>query len=144
MTAARHLASGGETGPHGGPDRRSRRNQLDGQDVDQEGPGAAALDNSMERTRFFRRPVVWIILVIIGAIALTQLFTGGPSYQKVDTSVALDQLHTAKINKVVVQDKEQTIKIDLASIRTRSAGTSGPRSRTPRPTIGSSVRPTPR
>ena len=53
----------------------------------------------MERTRFFRRPVVWIILVIIGAIALSSFFTSGPSYHKVDTSVALQQLnqmHKAK------------------------------------------------
>ena len=41
----------------------------------------------MERTRFFRRPVVWIILVIAGAIALSSLFTNGPSYHKVDTLV---------------------------------------------------------
>ncbi len=64
--------------------------------VDQEDPGASALDNSMERTRFFRRPVVWIILVIAGAIALSSLFTSGPSYHKVDTSVALDQLDTGQ------------------------------------------------
>ena len=69
----------------------------------------------MERTRFFRRPVVWIILVIIGAIALSSFFTGGPSYHKVDTSVALDQLHTASIKKVVFQDKEQTLQLDLAN-----------------------------
>ncbi|SDY12466.1 cell division protease FtsH [Micromonospora pattaloongensis] len=67
----------------------------------------------MERTRFFRRPVVWIILVIIGAIALSSFFTSGPSYHKVDTSVALDQLNQGDIKKVVVQDKEQTLRIDL-------------------------------
>ena len=67
----------------------------------------------MERTRFFRRPVVWIILVIIGAIALSSFFTGGPSYHKVDTSVALEQLEKGGIEKVVIQDKEQTIRIDL-------------------------------
>jgi cell division protease FtsH len=68
----------------------------------------------MERTRFFRRPVVWIILVIAGAIALSSLFTNGPSYHKVDTSVALDQLNTGQMKKVTFQDKEQTLQIDLA------------------------------
>jgi cell division protease FtsH len=68
----------------------------------------------MERTRFFRRPVVWIILVIAGAIALSSLFTNGPSYHKVDTSVALDQLNTGQMTKVTFQDKEQTLQIDLA------------------------------
>jgi len=68
----------------------------------------------MERTRFFRRPVVWIILVIIGAIALSSFFSGGPSYHKVDTTVALDQLNKGGIEKAVFQDKEQTLKLDLA------------------------------
>ncbi|HEX8628804.1 MAG TPA: ATP-dependent zinc metalloprotease FtsH [Catenuloplanes sp.] len=69
----------------------------------------------MERTRFFRRPVVWIILVIIGAIALSSFFTSGPSYQKVDTSVVLDQLAKGEIKKAVLQDKEQTLRLDLVS-----------------------------
>jgi len=71
----------------------------------------------MERTRFFRRPVVWIILVIAGAIALSSLFTGGPSYHRVDTSVALQQLNSGprdSISEVVFQDKEQTLQINLA------------------------------
>src|SRR4029453_15167165 len=63
------------------------------EDADQEGPGAQSSDNSMERTRFFRRPVVWIILVIIGAIVLSSFFTSGPSYQRVDTSVAQERLN---------------------------------------------------
>jgi cell division protease FtsH len=67
----------------------------------------------MERTRLFRRPVVWIILVIIGAIALSSLFTGGESYQKVDTSVVLDQINKGGIDKVTIKDKEQTLQIVL-------------------------------
>ncbi len=76
-----------------------------------------APDNSMERTRFFRRPVVWIILVIIGVIALSSFFTSGPSYQRVDTSVALEVLNQPGIKKVVQKDKEQTLQIDLADAR---------------------------
>ncbi|WFE26242.1 ATP-dependent zinc metalloprotease FtsH [Solwaraspora sp. WMMD791] len=68
----------------------------------------------MERTRFFRRPVVWIILVIIGAIALSSFFTNGPSYHKVDTSVALERLEQGGIDKAIFQDREQTIRLDLA------------------------------
>src|SRR3954464_10479647 len=68
----------------------------------------------MERTRFFRRPVVLIILVIIGVIALSSFFTSGPSYQRVDTSLALDRLTQPGISKVVQKDKEQTLQIDLA------------------------------
>ncbi|MFC7530393.1 ATP-dependent zinc metalloprotease FtsH [Actinoplanes sp. GCM10030250] len=68
----------------------------------------------MERTRFFRRPVVWIILVIIGVVALSSFFTSGPSYQRVDTSVALERLNQPGIEKIVQKDKEQTLQIDLA------------------------------
>jgi cell division protease FtsH len=69
----------------------------------------------MERTRFFRRPVVWIILVIIGAFALSSFFTSGPSYHRVETSVLLDQLAKGGIEKAVLKDKEQTLELDLAT-----------------------------
>ncbi|WP_412753341.1 ATP-dependent zinc metalloprotease FtsH [Krasilnikovia sp. M28-CT-15] len=68
----------------------------------------------MERTRFFRRPVVWIILVIIGAIALSSFFTSGPSYQRVDTSVALERLNQPGIKKALIKDKEQTLQLELS------------------------------
>jgi len=68
----------------------------------------------MERTRLFRRPVIWIILVIAGALALSSLFTGGGGYKKVDTSVALAELQAGGIKKAVIADKEQTLRLDLA------------------------------
>jgi cell division protease FtsH len=67
----------------------------------------------MERTRFFRRPIFWIILVIFGAILLSQLFTGGPSYTNVDTQVALAQLNKGGVKEVLIKDKEQTLQLTL-------------------------------
>jgi cell division protease FtsH len=67
----------------------------------------------MERTRFFRRPMVWIILVIIGALALSSLFTRGASYTKVSTSDVLTQISSGNVHKVLIEDKEQTIDLDL-------------------------------
>ncbi|UWZ37217.1 ATP-dependent zinc metalloprotease FtsH [Dactylosporangium roseum] len=67
----------------------------------------------MERTRLFRRPVVWILLVIIGAIVLSSFFTSGPSYTKADTSFVFDQLRSGNVTKAVIQDKEQTLNLDL-------------------------------
>jgi cell division protease FtsH len=67
----------------------------------------------MERTRFFRRPVVWIVLVIIAAIALSSLFTGGQSYTKVNTSDLLSQVSSGNVHKVLIEDKEQTVDLDL-------------------------------
>jgi cell division protease FtsH len=69
----------------------------------------------MERTRFFRRPIFWIFLVIVGAILLSQLFTSSPSYQPVDTSVALAQLDKGGIKKIEIRDKEQILRFDLQS-----------------------------
>jgi cell division protease FtsH len=67
----------------------------------------------MERTRFFRRPWVWLVVVIIGAIALSTLFSGGPSYTKVNTSDIAAQLNSGNVQKVLIEDKEQTIDLDL-------------------------------
>src|SRR6266536_1944030 len=72
----------------------------------------------MERTRFFRRPVVWIVLVIMGAIALSSLFTGGQSYTQVTTSDALAQVDSGNVHKVLVEDKEQTVDLDLKNSAT--------------------------
>ncbi|MDR6324794.1 cell division protease FtsH [Actinoplanes couchii] len=46
-------------------------------------------------------------------MALSSFFTNGPSYQRVDTSIALDRLNQPGIKKVVQKDKEQTLEIDL-------------------------------
>jgi cell division protease FtsH len=67
----------------------------------------------MERTRFFRRPVFWIILVILGAIVLSSFFASGPSYAKDDTSNVLKYLREGKANRAVLEDKEQTLNLDL-------------------------------
>jgi cell division protease FtsH len=67
----------------------------------------------MERTRFFRRPWVWLVLVIIGAIALSTLFSGGASYTKVDTSDVVSQIGSGNVSKVLIEDKEQTVDLDL-------------------------------
>lgn len=75
-------------------------------------------DDNMERTRLFRRPVVWILLVIIGAIILSSFFTSGPSYTKADTSQVLALLREGKAKKAVIQDKEQTLRLDLRSKET--------------------------
>jgi cell division protease FtsH len=68
----------------------------------------------MERTRgIFRRPLVWIVLVIIGAIALSSFFTGEPSYAKVNTSDVLAQINAGDIQKITIKDKEQTLELQL-------------------------------
>jgi len=72
-----------------------------------------APDNDMERTRLFRRPLVWIILVIAGAVALSYLISGGPTYTKWDTSDVLSNLRSGNAKSVVIEDKEQTLDLVL-------------------------------
>ncbi len=72
----------------------------------------------MERTRFFRRPWVWLILVIIGAIALSSLFSGGASYTKVNTSDITSELASGNVHKVLIEDKEQTVDLELKDKQT--------------------------
>ena len=67
----------------------------------------------MDRTRFFRKPLFWVVLVILGALLLSTLFTGDGDYKKVDTSVALAQIDRDNVNKVVLEDKEQVLRLDL-------------------------------
>ena len=68
----------------------------------------------MERTRgIFRRPVFWIILVVIGAFALTSLFISGEDYTKVDTSLALEQVRGGNVRTALIEDREQNLKLDL-------------------------------
>jgi len=67
----------------------------------------------MERTRIFRRPIFWILVVIAGAFLVSQMFTSGPSYKDVDTSFALDQLGKGGIKKALILDKEQVLQLEL-------------------------------
>jgi cell division protease FtsH len=67
----------------------------------------------MERTRFFRRPLFWIILVILGAILLSSFMTGGDDYKKVDTSTALAQVTSGNVKSVTMEDKEQLLQLNL-------------------------------
>jgi cell division protease FtsH len=67
----------------------------------------------MERTRLFRRPLVWIFLVIAGAVALSYLISGGPTYTKWDTSDVLSNLRSGNVKSVQIEDKEQTLNLVL-------------------------------
>src|SRR5215475_5001742 len=69
----------------------------------------------MERSRFFRRPLVWIILVVAAALVLSFSLTGGPSYTTAKTSDVLAQINSGNVSKALIEDKEQTVQLDLKS-----------------------------
>ncbi|GGJ97245.1 ATP-dependent zinc metalloprotease FtsH [Pilimelia anulata] len=59
--------------------------------------------------------MVWIILVIVGAVLLSSFFASGSSYHAVTTSQLQEKLANAQIKKALIQDKEQTVQLDLES-----------------------------
>jgi cell division protease FtsH len=67
----------------------------------------------MERSRFFRRPLVWIILVVAAALVLSFSLTGGQSYTAAKTSEVLAQINGQNVSKALIEDKEQTVQLDL-------------------------------
>lgn len=67
----------------------------------------------MERTRLFRRPLVWIVLIILGVVLAGSLFTNGSEYIEADTVVANKQLEDGNVSKALVKDKEQVVEYDL-------------------------------
>ncbi|MGH8791874.1 MAG: ATP-dependent zinc metalloprotease FtsH, partial [Stackebrandtia sp.] len=67
----------------------------------------------MERTRLFRRPVVWIILIILGAVIAGSLFTGGSEYTETDTKQALSQVEGGNVKSALLKDREQVLELDL-------------------------------
>jgi cell division protease FtsH len=67
----------------------------------------------MDRTRFFRRPLFWIVLVVLGGLLLTTVLSGNTEYKKVDTAVALQQLQDGNVSKAQLQDREQMLRLDL-------------------------------
>jgi cell division protease FtsH len=68
----------------------------------------------MERTRGFFRSKLWWIAVLVFAVVLAALtFGGGQGYTKVSTSDVMTQLRDGNAEKVLIEDKEQMVSVDL-------------------------------
>jgi cell division protease FtsH len=65
----------------------------------------------MDRTRFVRRPLFWLALVVLGGLLLMTVFSGGSEYKKVSTSVALSQIQSGNVIRASLEDKEQLLKL---------------------------------
>ncbi len=51
--------------------------------------------------------------MILGALLLGSVFTGGDDYKKVDTSVVFAQVESGSYTKAVMQDREQVLQLEL-------------------------------
>ncbi len=82
----------------------------------------------MERNRFLRRPTIWVFLLVAAAILLSFYFTSGPSYSTAKTSEVLAQINvppaSTNIKSAVIEDKEQTVQLDLKTKIKLADGTS--------------------
>src|SRR5690349_19228387 len=67
----------------------------------------------MERKKLFRSVWFWVVLVVLVAVAFSSLFRGNGGYTDVSTSVALEQLHDGNVDRAMINDKEQTLNLDL-------------------------------
>jgi cell division protease FtsH len=72
----------------------------------------------MERSRFYRRPLFLWVAVAVGIVVLVSwALSGSPSYTQATTSDVLTVIHTnpSNIEKATIEDKEQTVDLDLAN-----------------------------
>src|SRR3712207_1892540 len=67
----------------------------------------------MERKKIFRSVWFWVVLVVLVALGLSAVFSGGSAYEPVQTSVALQQIEDGNVESVTINDKEQTLDLDL-------------------------------
>ncbi len=73
----------------------------------------AARHRCMERKKIFRSVWFWVALVVLVVAIGVQSFSGGSEYKEVSTSTALAQFADDNVDSVTINDREQTLDIDL-------------------------------
>ncbi|MCH7231365.1 ATP-dependent zinc metalloprotease FtsH [Glycomyces sp. L485] len=68
-----------------------------------------------ERKRFFRRPLVWILLIAVIAVLIGTFFSGGSDYEEATTSEVLSEINSGNVSEATILDKEQLVQLDLGS-----------------------------
>jgi cell division protease FtsH len=67
----------------------------------------------MERKKIFRSVWLWVAVVVVVGFIASQFFSNDGGYDKVSTSTALSQLSEGNVDKATINDKEQTLDLDL-------------------------------
>ncbi|WP_097231739.1 ATP-dependent zinc metalloprotease FtsH [Streptomyces zhaozhouensis] len=69
----------------------------------------------MDVKRYFRGPVMWIVLAVLAVILLMQVFSSSEGYKKVDTGEVVQAINQNQVRSAeLTTGDEQTIKIELA------------------------------
>ncbi len=69
----------------------------------------------MERKKLFRSVWFWVVLVVLLALAFSSLFRGNGGFQEVSTAVAIEQIENGNAEQVTINDREQTLDLELAN-----------------------------
>jgi cell division protease FtsH len=67
----------------------------------------------MNRKRILRSWWLWAIVILFAFLVLPGLISGGSGYRSIDTSSALQQIRTGNVANATIEDKEQTLLLDL-------------------------------
>src|SRR3954466_12669350 len=93
------------------PSRRRRPRTI--RRVDGPAGSSGARHRCMERKKIFRSVWFWVVLVVLLALTFSSFFSGKGGYQEVSTSAALQQFSDGNVEKATINDKEQTLDLNL-------------------------------
>ncbi len=67
----------------------------------------------MDVKRYFRGPVVWVLLVIVAVLLVTSITSAAGGFSKVDTSVAVQQIQADNVETAKLVDRDNRIELEL-------------------------------
>ncbi|MEO7746319.1 MAG: ATP-dependent metallopeptidase FtsH/Yme1/Tma family protein, partial [Actinomycetota bacterium] len=76
----------------------------------------------MNFRRLLRGPAIWVLLIVIIGLFALQIGQIGKSYQRIDTSAALQLISDGKVQSVELVNGDQRIDLDLKRGQTFSSG----------------------
>ncbi len=69
--------------------------------------------DTMNFRRLLRGPIIWVVLIVLGVLLVLQIGQLGKSYQRIDTSAALQLIADGKVDTVKLVDGDQRIDLEL-------------------------------
>src|SRR6476619_5103058 len=67
----------------------------------------------MDFKRILRGPFIWVVLIVLIGLSVLRLGSIGESFQRIDTSSALQLIQQGKVDKVKLVDGDQRIDLTL-------------------------------
>src|ERR1043165_9307890 len=67
----------------------------------------------MDVKRYFRGPVVWVLLVIVAVLLVTSISSATGGFKKVDTSLAVAQIEQGNVKTAKLVDRDNRIELEL-------------------------------